>query len=305
MTEQVPYELRVAREKGFTVSADMEARYVCARARVLTDDQHCHPDCRHTIVSGDQDMFERSRYLAQYPRHTLQDELSALESVPGDVRAALDDPFPVTQEMISQYQQDGYIQIKGVLPPSLVQLLGDAIRAHTMERNPRKGTPLDERSTYNKAFIQVGSPHRFLPSRCSPLTSGCSELLYAAQVGGLWRHGGLAQLFSFSRRLAGIAADLMQAEGTLLHHDQALFKEAGGGHTPWHCDQQYWPLDAESECPATSCWVPLVDCPLEMGPLQVCAAATARSAAAATAADPSRCMCCALLYVVCQGVAPR
>ena len=116
---------------------------------------------------------ERSRYLAQYPRHALQDELRALESVPDDVRAALDEPFPVTQEMITEYQQDGYIQIKGVLPSALVQLLGDAIRAHTMERNPRRGTPLNERSTYNKAFIQVSPPHRLLPRVDNPPGAAC------------------------------------------------------------------------------------------------------------------------------------
>ena len=30
-----------------------------------------------------------------------------------------------------------------------------------------------------------------------------------------------------------------------LYHDQALFKEAGGGITPWHQDQHYWPLDTD------------------------------------------------------------
>ena len=109
-----------------------------------------------------------------------------------------------------------------------------------MRLNPQKGRPLAERETYSKAFIQVG---------------------------GMWRHGGLSEMFSFSQRLAGIAADLMQTEGTLLHHDQALFKEPGGGHTPWHCDQQYWPLDAESEREAVSCWIPLQATSSEMGPM--------------------------------------
>jgi hypothetical protein len=34
----------------------------------------------------------------------------------------------------------------------------------------------------------------------------------------------------------------MEVEGVRLYHDQALFKEAEGGITPWHADQYYWPL---------------------------------------------------------------
>ena len=56
----------------------------------------------------------------------------------------------------------------------------------------------------------------------------------------------------------------MGVEGVRLYHDQALYKEAGGGHTPWHADQYYWPLATDRCCTA---WVPLQDTPLEMGPL--------------------------------------
>ena len=137
MAEQTPYELQVARDKGHDVSTEEEAHY-----------------------------------LATYPRQTLQDELRALEGVPEEARAALDQPFPVTQEMITQYQQDGYIQIKGVLPPAMVQLLGDAIRAHTMKRNPLKATPLNDRNTYNKAFIQV-SPNDQTIAQVQQADSSC------------------------------------------------------------------------------------------------------------------------------------
>lgn len=52
-----------------------------------------------------------------------------------------------------------------------------AIREHTMARhNPTM--PLSERAVYQRAFIQVG---------------------------GIWRHGGLSERFSFSRRLGGAA----------------------------------------------------------------------------------------------------
>jgi hypothetical protein len=69
----------------------------------------------------------------------------------------------------------------------------------------------------------------------------------------------------FSKRLAKIAADLMQVDGVRLYHDQALFKEAGGGITPWHADQHYWPLSTDKTITA---WIPLQATPLEMGPLE-------------------------------------
>ena len=46
---------------------------------------------------------------------------------------------------------------------------------------------------------------------------------------------------------------------------QALFKEGGGGITPWHADQYYWPLSSDKTITA---WIPLQATPLEMGPLE-------------------------------------
>ena len=69
----------------------------------------------------------------------------------------------------------------------------------------------------------------------------------------------------FSKRIAKLAADLMKVDGVRLYHDQALFKEAGGGITPWHADQYYWPLSSDKTVTA---WIPLQETPLELGPLE-------------------------------------
>jgi hypothetical protein len=71
--------------------------------------------------------------------------------------------------------------------------------------------------------------------------------------------------FIFSSRLAKIASDLMQTDGVRIYHDQALFKESGGGITPWHADQYYWPLETDKTITA---WIPLQATPLELGPLE-------------------------------------
>ncbi len=70
--------------------------------------------------------------------------------------------------------------------------------------------------------------------------------------------------FVRGKRLARLATELLQVSGVRLYHDQALYKEAGGGYTPWHVDQYYWPLNTEKSVTA---WIPLHAVPLENGPL--------------------------------------
>jgi ectoine hydroxylase-related dioxygenase (phytanoyl-CoA dioxygenase family) len=80
----------------------------------------------------------------------------------------------------------------------------------------------------------------------------------------IWRTSRVVEEFIRSRRLAQIAADLMGCDRVRLYHDQALCKEAGGGITPWHVDQHYWPLSTDRTITA---WVPLQAVPAELGPL--------------------------------------
>ena len=80
----------------------------------------------------------------------------------------------------------------------------------------------------------------------------------------LWRQNETAKAFVFSRRFARAAAELMGVAGVRLYHDQALFKEPGGGATPWHQDRFYWPLDTDH---TITLWMPLVAVTPEMGPM--------------------------------------
>ena len=93
------------------------------------------------------------------------------------------------------------------------------------------------------------------------------------QVMNLWQADPLAREFTFGKRLAGIAAQLMGAAGVRLYHDQALHKRpspdpATRGHTPWHCDRYYWPLDAAGTCTA---WVPFQAVAIDSGPMSFAA----------------------------------
>jgi ectoine hydroxylase-related dioxygenase (phytanoyl-CoA dioxygenase family) len=113
--------------------------------------------------------------------------------------------------------------------------------AETVERvTAGRRLPLEERSTYDKAFLQAMN---------------------------LWTINDHIREFVFGKRLARIATGLMGCEGVRMYHDQALYKEPGGGFTPWHADQYYWPVSNDNTITA---WIPLQDTPLEMGPLAFC-----------------------------------
>lgn len=152
--------------------------------------------------------------------------------------ADLDAPFQLTQEQIEAYQRDGFVKLKGVLSPETLARYAVHIRA---EVDKADKTPLEDDPAYAAAFVQIPNLWKVNP--------GCQE-------------------FSFGKRLARIAAELMQAGGVRIYHDQALFKGPGGGHTPWHCDQFYWPLGSDKTVTA---WVPLVPVPEGRGPLQFAA----------------------------------
>jgi ectoine hydroxylase-related dioxygenase (phytanoyl-CoA dioxygenase family) len=80
----------------------------------------------------------------------------------------------------------------------------------------------------------------------------------------LWQHSAQVAEFVMGKRLARIAAELLQVSGVRLYHDQSLYKESGGGITPAHADQYYWPLASDRTITA---WVPLQPVPENMGPL--------------------------------------
>lgn len=149
----------------------------------------------------------------------------------------LEQAFPLTEEQVAFYQKNRFIKLRNVLPEPLVRHFNDVITRRVNQLN-RVETPLNRRDTYGKAFLQLTN---------------------------LWTGDEEIRRLVFSRRLARLAADLMQVRGVRLYHDQALFKEAGGGFTPWHADQYYWPLATDRTVTA---WIPLQGTPLDMGPLE-------------------------------------
>jgi ectoine hydroxylase-related dioxygenase (phytanoyl-CoA dioxygenase family) len=162
------------------------------------------------------------------------------ESLTGEPAASLEEelsaPCVLPPDAVAHFREHGYVRLPGVFSPALIERHLE-IFTRLVQRGAARVRPMAERSTYEKAFLQLTNR---------------------------WLKAEDARAFVFSPRLARIASELLEVSGVRLYHDQALFKEPGGGPTPWHADQFYWPLASDR---AITAWVPLQPVPMSMGPL--------------------------------------
>jgi ectoine hydroxylase-related dioxygenase (phytanoyl-CoA dioxygenase family) len=152
----------------------------------------------------------------------------------------LNETYPISDEQIKFYRDNNYIKLKNVLDEQTIKHFNQKITNY-VER-ATQNMKADESDTYSQAFQQLFN---------------------------LWMEDESVKPLVFSKRIAEIAAKLMEVEGVRLYHDQALYKVAGGGITPWHADQHYWPLASEK---TITVWIPLQKTSLEMGALEFSAA---------------------------------
>ena len=137
------------------------------------------------------------------------------------IQGELDAPLFVTPEQIKFYEENGYIKLKNVLSAQVLDHYRRAITERVAELSA-DALPMEQRDTYGKAFLQIMN---------------------------LWTESDAVREFVFGKRLANIASQLMRVSGVRLYHDQALYKEPGGGITPWHADQYYWPVSSDKVIP--------------------------------------------------------
>jgi ectoine hydroxylase-related dioxygenase (phytanoyl-CoA dioxygenase family) len=140
----------------------------------------------------------------------------------------LSSEYSLSSEQLSEYDRLGHVLLRGVCSSEEIAayrpLIVDAADRFNVETRP-----LEERDTYGRAFLQIIN---------------------------IWQRDEAVARFTLAHRFARIAANLMGVKGVRIYHDQALFKEPGGGPTPWHQDQYYWPLDTSN---TVTLWMPLVD----------------------------------------------
>ena len=160
-----------------------------------------------------------------------------MSQIPLPIRQELEKPFKISQDAIDYFRENGFVKLKKVLSSDAIQYMEKTISEEVVRLNTQH-LPMEERDTYGKAFLQIMN---------------------------IWTRSELVKEIVFSKRLAKIATDLMGVDGVRMYHDQALFKEPGGGHTPWHADQYYWPLSNDNTVTA---WIPLQATGLELGPVE-------------------------------------
>lgn len=143
----------------------------------------------------------------------------------------------LTSDQKSFFKEHGFLKIANVLSPELIHYMDEVITAE-VDRLNTQFLEMKYRDTYGKAFLQVMN---------------------------IWKDSEEVKKIVFSKKLAKIAADLLDVQGVRLYHDQALYKEPGGGFTPWHADQYYWPLSSDR---TVTVWIPLQETTFELGPLE-------------------------------------
>lgn len=148
----------------------------------------------------------------------------------------LNNYITISDQDKARFRGDGHVLIKNILNDEEMIHYRSVINNAALKFNTEK-RKLEDRDTYGKAFLQIMN---------------------------LWEVDDDVRTFSLAKRFGKIAADLLGVENVRIYHDQALYKEPGGGFTPWHQDQYYWPLNTNN---TVTMWMPLIDITEDMGML--------------------------------------
>ena len=145
-----------------------------------------------------------------------------------ELAAFLAEPYPVPAEAVEAFARNAFVKLPAVLNPPVVRRLAER---------------LQELLTAQHGTETAG---RFLA------------------LEQMWLHDDLMRLVAMSPRIGGVAATLLGEDGVRIYHDNALSKEPACGRTPWHHDDEHFPLDSHQVLTA---WMPMSAIPAEMGPL--------------------------------------
>jgi ectoine hydroxylase-related dioxygenase (phytanoyl-CoA dioxygenase family) len=149
----------------------------------------------------------------------------------------LDADYPLTQEQIDAFRENGFVYLPNVCSQEEVAFYRQAIVRATYAHNQER-RPLAERDAFRKLALQT------------------MQVRY---------HDPAVMAFATARRFGKIVTELLGVSGVRIYHDQSLFKEPGRGVTnitPWHQDLYYWPFNEGTVC---GMWMPLIDVTAEMG----------------------------------------
>jgi ectoine hydroxylase-related dioxygenase (phytanoyl-CoA dioxygenase family) len=153
-------------------------------------------------------------------------------------RPSLESQYSLSREHIDRFRAEGHVFLPEVANQDEIAFYRHAINEAADRHGQTNAAPLGQRDIYGQAFLKHMN---------------------------LWSKDPLVRAFVLGKRFGRIAAELLGVDGVRIYHDQALFKEPGGGFTPWHQDQYYWPVDTDN---TVTMWMPLVDLDENMGILK-------------------------------------
>jgi ectoine hydroxylase-related dioxygenase (phytanoyl-CoA dioxygenase family) len=149
----------------------------------------------------------------------------------------LDGTYTISDQQKKSCNEDGFVFLKGVLNKEEVEAYRAVIDRVVHELTGSDNRPLEEKTPYEREFLQCGH---------------------------LWRVYDDVKRLTLSRRLGSIGAQLLGAEHVRLWHDQALYKVPGGDGTEPHQDMSYWPMMQKN---AGTIWIALDKVTVEHGAL--------------------------------------
>ena len=136
------------------------------------------------------------------------------------------DDASISDSLVSDYERDGAVALRGVIPLHWVERLREGVDQNMREPGP-----------YAKRYTPDGKPGLFFGDYCN------------------WRRIPGYRDFLRDGPIGALGARLMRARRVNLFHEHVLVKEPGTGEpTPWHHDQPYWSVDGRQ---VMSFWIPL------------------------------------------------
>lgn len=149
----------------------------------------------------------------------------------------MDSKYPLSDEKVAEYQKNGFVKIEQLLQPDEVEelraLTDEAIEGDVLDRS-KVGA-----AGYSAVFLQKVN---------------------------MWRKAEQFRKFTLSKRIADVAARLMEVDKVRVWHDHLMVKlpEKTSKATDWHQDFPYWPME-KSAGSAMSVWIPMQDVTVENG----------------------------------------
>lgn len=142
------------------------------------------------------------------------------------MRTLMPHHYSLPPTLVSDYDRDGAVVLRGVLSPEEVQTLAQGI-----ERNLAQLSPLAQVAS------QPDDPGRFVEDFCT------------------WQRNPHYEQIMRKSALPAVAARLMQSSTARIYHDHLLVKEPGTRQpTPWHQDQPYYNVSGRHN---VSFWIPV------------------------------------------------